>query len=438
MLIGFTLRNFRSFLNKQSFAFAASPDRAHETTHCMRTGMKSVPRLSKSAIIFGPNGSGKTNFVIALQTLRDLVLHSTAYSELQFAELHTPFQLGPSAYSPTEFEIDVLVEKVRYRYSVSYSAHRICFERLLVYRTGKAQRWFERGYDESTRTENWAPFSPNFNGPREMWRKATRSKALFLTTAAQLNSEQLKPVFHWFEHCLEIITPSETADVARIATGIQDPQFKGRVLRLLRTVGIKVDDVRIADQDASAVEPGGVRPSMTHTPHLNSRPQMEFLYSREGWPPVWLESEYEAAGIHRLFGLIGPLLSAIENGKLMVVDEFDANLHPLVARFLIKFINDPSVSNHGAQLLLVSHNTTLMDLEILRRDEIWLTELDLSHATNLSTVLRSSPRKHEHIAKGYLRGRYGAIPAIEPDLYALASKITDNEALRRGRAKFAP
>jgi hypothetical protein len=437
MLIGFTLRNFRSFLNEQSFAFAASPDRAHETTHCMRTGMKSVPRLSKSAIIFGPNGSGKTNFVIALKTMRDLVLHSTAYSELQFAELHTPFQFGPSGYGPTEFKMDILVENVRYRYSVSYNANRICSERLLVYRTGKAQRWFERSYDESSRAEYWAPFSPNFNGPREMWRKATRSRALFLTTAAQLNSGQLQPVFHWFEHCMEIIMPSDTSDVARIAAGIQDPEFKVRVLRLLHTVGIKVDDVRISDQDASAADPSGGRSSlMTHTPHANSRAQVEFLYSLEGWPPVWLESEYEAAGIHRLFGLIGPLLSAIENGKLMVVDEFDTNLHPLVARFLIKFVNDPSVSYQGAQLLLVSHNTTLMDLDMLRRDEIWLTELDASHATKLSTVLRSSPRKHEQIAKGYLRGRYGAVPAIEPDMYTLALTLTNNEVASRGRTKF--
>jgi hypothetical protein len=438
MLIGFSIRNFRSFLSRQSFGFAASPDRAHESTHCMRTGMKSVPRLSKSAIIFGANGSGKTNFVIALQALRDLVLHSTAYSEHQFAELYTPFQFGPSAYSPTEFEIDILVEKVRYRYSVSFNAQRICSERLLVYRTGKAQRWFERSYDEVSRTEQWAPFSPNFNGPREMWRKATRTKALFLTTAAQLNSAQLKPLAHWFEHCLEIIMPGDALDVARIATSLQDPEFKGKALRLLHSVGIKVDDVRVADQEASSQEQSAARSSsMTHAPHLAGRLQVEFLYSCEGWPPVWLESEYEAAGIHRLFGLLGPLLEAIEKGKLMVVDEFDANLHPLVARFLINFINDPQVSDHGAQLLLVSHNTTLMDLEMLRRDEIWLTETDVSHATILSTVLRSSPRKHEQIAKGYLRGRYGGVPAIEPEIYTMPLHGTDDPAVRRGRAKFA-
>ncbi len=436
MLIGFSVRNFRSFLDEQSFVFAASPDRTHESTHCVRTGMKSVPRLSKSAIIFGPNGSGKTNFVTALQTLRELVLYSTAYSDAQFAELHTPFQFGPSAFSATGFQIDLLIDKVRYRYSMSYNAQRICSERLLVYKTGKAQRWFERRYDDASHTENWTAFSPNFNGPREMWRKATRSKALFLTTSAQLNSEQMKPVAYWFEHCLDIISPSDTADLARVAVSIQDAAFKGRVLRLLRTVGIKVDDVRIAESDVSAPDAtGGRAMPLMHAPHSNSRPQLEFLYSSEGWPPVWLESEYEAAGTHRLFGLIGPLLSGIETGKLLVIDDFDANLHPLIARFLVRFVNDPTISQNGAQLLLVSHNTTLMDLDMLRRDEIWLTELNESHATQLSTVLRSSPRKHEHIAKGYLRGRYGAIPTIQPDIYTLTANAAGSD-VRRGREKY--
>jgi uncharacterized protein len=439
MLIGFSLQNFRSYLSEQSFSYSTSADRTHETTHCVRTGMKSVPRLSKAAIIFGPNGSGKTNFIIALETLRDLVLHSTAYSDVQFAQRHTPFQFGPSAHKPTRFEIDLLLEGVRYRYTVAFDARQVWMERLLVYRTGKSQRWFERSFNEAIGMEDWSPFSPNFNGPREMWRKATRSRALFLTTAVQLNSEQLKPLFHWFEHCLEIIFPSDTADMTRMATRIQDPAFKTRVLRLLRSVDINVDDVRIADQDLSSPEPGAARaPAAGHVPHANGRTQVEFLYAHQGWPPVWLESEYEAAGTHRLFGLFGPLLATIEQGKLLVIDEFDANLHPVVARFLIQYLNDPLISNRGAQLLLVSHNTTLMDLDMLRRDEIWLTELDASHASNLSTVLRSSPRKHEQIAKGYLRGRYGAIPAIHPDSIPVSSLNGKSlKSTKRAQAKLA-
>jgi uncharacterized protein len=411
MLIGFRFQNFRSFLAEQSFSFSTSSDRTHESTHLIKTGMKAVPRISKAAIVFGPNASGKTNLLIALATFRDLILHSSGYSDSQFSERHTPFRFGPSMTQPTEFEIDVLLDRVRYRYAISYDSQRIRFERLLVYRTGKSQRWFERRFDETTRKDAWAPFSPNFNGPREMWRKATRPKALFLTTAAQLNSEQLAPLLDWVEHRLEILFPGDMTDVNRIAMRIQDETFKTRVLELLSAVDIHVDDVRFAEQDPSRADPappagaGFLRRGSAHR-------SIEFLHARDGLVPMWLDSVFEAAGTRRLIGLFGPLLQAAENGKLLLIDEFDASLHPLVARFLIRLINDPRVSSKGAQLLLTSHNTTLMDLEILRRDEIWLVQLDDKHASNLLPLLRSSPRKHELIAKNYLKGRYGAVPLI--------------------------
>jgi hypothetical protein len=411
MLIGFRFQNFRSFLAEQSFSFSTSSDRTHESTHLIKTGMKAVPRISKAAIVFGPNASGKTNLLIALATFRDLILHSSGYSDSQFSERHTPFRFGPSMTQATEFEIDVLLDRVRYRYAISYDSQRIRFERLLVYRTGKSQRWFERRFDEATRKDAWAPFSPNFNGPREMWRKATRPKALFLTTAAQLNSEQLAPLLDWVEHRLEILLPGDMTDVNRIAMRIQDETFKTRVLELLSAVDIHVDDVRFAEQDPSRADPappagcGFLRRGSAHR-------SIEFLHARGGLVPMWLDSVFEAAGTQRLIGLFGPLLQAAENGKLLLIDEFDASLHPLVARFLIRLINDPRVSSKGAQLLLTSHNTTLMDLDILRRDEIWLVQLDDKHASNLLPLLRSSPRKHELIAKNYLKGRYGAVPLI--------------------------
>ena len=413
MLIGFRFQNFRSFLAEQAFSFSTSSDRTHASTHLMETGMKAVPRISKTAIVFGPNASGKTNLLVALATFRDLILHSNAYSDSQFAERYTPFRFGPSMTQATEFGIDVLLDHVRYRYAISYDAQRIRSERLLVYRTGKSQRWFERGFDETTQREAWAPFSPSFNGPREMWRKATRPKALFLTTAAQLNSEQLAPLVHWVEHRLEILFPGDMSDVNRIASRLQNEAFKTRVLGLLSAVDIHVDDMRVAEQDPARVEPAGP-PAAVFQRQGSAHRSIEFLYARDGLVPMWLDSVFEAAGTQRLIGLFGPLLQAVENGKLLLIDEFDASLHPLVARFLIRLVNDPTVSHHGAQLLLTSHNTTLMDLDILRRDEIWLVQLDHKHASSLLPLLRSSPRKHELIAKNYLKGRYGAVPFIRP------------------------
>ncbi len=408
MLIGFKLKNFRSFLGEQIFSFATSSDRTYESTHCVRTGMKTVPRLAKSAALFGANASGKTNLFVALATLRDLILHSTGYSAAQLKERYTPFQFGPSARRSTEFEIDVLLEGTRYRYSMAYDADRVLYERLLVYRTGKAQRWFERHFDRDAQRDDWAPFSPHFHGPREMWRKATRAKALFLTAAAQLNSEQLAPLVSWVEHSLEIVFPADLSDGNRVAAQLQNEDFKHKIVSLFRAVDMPITDVRITDPDA------------THgyfAPHTGtSSPPIEFLYTRDPWTPVWLNACFEASGTHRLFALLGPLLTAMERGKLLVIDEFDRNLHPLIARFLIRLMNDPAVSKHNAQLLAISHNNTLMDLDILRRDQIWLVQLGPERASSLSPLSRSDTGKRDSIAKSYLRGRYGAVPLIQSDV----------------------
>jgi hypothetical protein len=422
MLIGFKLRNFRSFLDEQSLSYVTSHDRTHESTHCIATGIKAVPRLSRSAVIFGPNASGKTNLLAGLSTLRDLVLNSTSLTDSRFAARYTPFQFGPSRALPTEFEIDILYDHIRYRYAISYNAQRIMSERLLVYRTGKSQRWFERRVNTADQTEVWETFSPSFHGPREVWRKATRPKALFLTTAAQLNSELLSPLFYWFEHCLAIVFPRDIADLSNVSKLVEDPNFKARALQLLHSADIRIDDLRVAEREYASADSSATKNAQnTNVSRIGSRALIEFLHSQRGSYPVWLDAAYEAAGAHRVLGLLGPLFGTIDNGKLLAIDEFDTSLHPLLARFLIQFINFSAGPARSAQLLLTSHNTTLMDLDILRRDEIWLIELDDVNASVLSPLLRSSPRKHEMIAKGYLRGRYGAVPNIEADLGALAA-----------------
>ena len=417
MLIGFKFANFRSFLTEQTFSFLTSSDPMHESTHLMQTGMRAVPRVSKAAIVFGPNASGKTNLLIALATFRDLMLYSADYSSSQLRERYTPFRFGGAASRPTEFEIDLWLDHVRYRYSMAYDAERVLAERLLVYRTGKSQRWFDRRFDPASQQAEWAPFSPNFHGPREMWRKSTRPTALFMTTAARLKSAQLAPLLNWVEHCMEILLPADIADLSRFAVRIQDVNFKARVLEVLRATDIQVADIRIARQEippASRPAPAQAasRSLAGSSKQIAMRSSIEVRYARPGSAPVWLDSVFEAAGTHRLMGLMVPFLEAIEHGKLLLIDEFDTSLHPLVARFLVQLINDPAVSNHGAQLLLTSHNTTLMDLDFLRRDEIWLVRLNENQTSSLSPLLRSSPRKHELIAKNYLKGRYGAVPII--------------------------
>ena len=180
MIIGFSVRNFRSFLTEQSLSFKASSDDSHEATHCVATHIGAVPRLTRTAAIFGPNGSGKSNLLLALRTMREIVLHSPSYGETELSDYYAPFHSGASRGSPTTFSIDLLLERTRYRYGFSYDATRIVGEQLWVYGSHKSQRWFGRQFDPVMGTEAWMPFSSKFCGPREMWRKSTKPQSLFM------------------------------------------------------------------------------------------------------------------------------------------------------------------------------------------------------------------------------------------------------------------
>jgi uncharacterized protein len=406
MLVSFRVGNYRSFLDDQELSFVTSADHAHERTHCIRTGVRAVPRLSRASLVFGPNAGGKSNLISALSTLRELVLNCSSFSDGQFAERYTPFRFDSWPERPTEFEIEVLRDRLRYRYLVAYDAQRVVRERLLVYRTGKSQRWFERHYDPLTRTEEWAPFSPNLTGPREMWRKATRHRALFLTTAAQLDSELIRPLFEWFEDCVEIVAPGEIAGLGRVATDILDPDLKARMLSLVRAADIPIEDFRVVDRESR--QPSGVA-------RVEAPPLVEFLHSHHDKPAVWLPGALESDGTRRLLSLLGPLLRTMDTDRVLVVDDFDSGLHPLLSRFLVQLLYYPSPAGRHSQLLLTSHNTNLMDLDMLRRDEIWFVELDDQRSSMLRPLLRSSPRKTERVMKAYLRGRYGAIPNIQQE-----------------------
>ena len=358
-----------------------------------------VLRPDKAAVIFGPNGSGKSNFINAMSVMRDLVLHSTSLTSAEFAARHTPFRFGLSDGHPTEFSIDVLLGTTRYLYSFAYNHEHICSERLMVYCTGKSQRWFERSIDGVTRDETWAPFSQKFNGPRAMWRSATRAESLFLTAAAGLNSSQLEPLFRWFEQGMQFVLPSDPLKFTGIGQSMQNSQYKGRLLGFLQSAGIRVHDVRACGPQSAGIE---------------------VSHARENRSPVWTNLADESAGTQRLVSLFAPLSAAVERRQLLLADEFDLGLHPLVARYLIGLINGSDAPPQGAQMVLTSQNTSLMDMQILRRDEIWLMEQNASGASELVRVWRARipPRKGELIGRRYLCGRYGAIPHISTRSHA--------------------
>jgi hypothetical protein len=370
MIIEFCVSNFRSFSREQRLSFHVADDAFRE------------PRVNKTAVVFGPEGSGKTNLLHALSTMRDLVLSARSFSEADLSSRYAPFPSASAGTGVTEFAIELVLSGLRYRYAFTYDVRRILSEHLRVFESDKSTRWFLRRYDSAADGETWMPFAASFSGDRDTWQAATTAQSLFLTTAAHLGAEQFKPLLDWFEHRLVVLFSSQAANVGRLATRLRDNGFKQGVLGILRSIDKSVTDVRVAPLPAPKL-PGAPVP-----------PIIEFLYVKEPSPPAWLDSRHESAGALWLILAVLPLVDG-EPDTLVAIDDFDEHVHPEVARFLIQLINDPRVAR-PVQVLLVSRNTELMDLELLRPHELWLMESDDQSASRLKALFKTAPPRDQH------------------------------------------
>jgi AAA15 family ATPase/GTPase len=415
MIIDFSAANFRSFRDCATLSFVASTDKSNLDTHCIPSEGPDASWINRGAAIYGGNASGKSNLIFALATMHTMVLNSLAFTEAQFAEQYTPFLLDPvTAAQPTDFEVNLRLSGVRYKYGFSYDAHRIRSESLTVYKTGRGQNWFDREWNHETGIDDWTTFSTHFTGARETWRKATRPQALFLTTAVQLNSELLKPIYNWFNQNLVMINAQVLPGMINTTLQrINEPGFKDRVLKVLQAADIHVVDIQVEMKPGQQFnlihEPGkplSIRAADAEIPHVT------FGHAMEDGSVRYFDRRFESAGTQMLLGIIAPVLDTLEKGKLLVIDDADASFHPLVTRFIVGLFHDPEVATSDCQFWITTHDVSLLDTDIMRRDQYWFVEKDEKQASVLIPLTDFSPRKNEALERGYLRGRYGGVPFI--------------------------
>lgn len=423
MLVDFRVTNFRSIRSEQCLSFVASPDKTHAQTHCVETGRTDVTRLLRSAVVYGANASGKSNLIHALTTMQMLVLHSSHLLQSQFSECYTPFLLDQnSRQHPTEFEVTVVIDDLRYQYGFRYDASRIVGEWLLVYRGNKAQRWFEYHYNPETDANEWQPFSIYFKGEkkgqRDLWKLNTGQRVLFLTQAAQSNSAQLKPLFDWFVNDLVVLPARAEFNLAPTLQRLGDPYYKDWVLRLMNAADIHITDIKVQSRKGQQIEftfePGKTPEFVAMDSEI---PDVEFCHETSHGTQQWFDRRYESYGTLRLLGYAAPLLQALEQGKLLVIDEFDTSLHPLLTRYILKLMHSPHLLSKGAQLWMTTHDTSLLDPMLVRRDQVWFVEKKQDQSTELYALTEFSPRKQEAIERGYLQGKYGAVPFLSNFLF---------------------
>jgi len=412
MLLEFRIRNYRSIRDEIVISFIASKDKKLADTHLVSTGIKSLPHVVRSAVVYGPNASGKSTLLHALHYMRAVVAESATIMQPGQPYNVQPFRLDTAYTSqPTEFEITFLLGGVRHQYGFRLTSERIVDEWLLVYRASKPQQWFSRHYDEKTQSSVYE-FSTHLTGPRKLWQETTRPNALFLSTAAQLNSELLGPIFRWLVEQPVYFGAGLSPHPDSTTELLQTELGKRAVRDFLTSADISISDV------VSVSRPGFYQQIMFGPEgSKSSREEREllmpqFVHKTEHGSASF-ELHEESQGTQRLYALAAPVLDVLKYGRLLIVDELDSSLHPLLVRRLVQMFHSPEFNPHGAQLLFTTHDTSLLDRTVFRRDQIWFTEKDRDQATRLYPLSDFSPRETEAWEKGYLIGRYGAVPFFD-------------------------
>jgi len=418
MLIEFQITNFRSINETQTLSLVAGSGKELVSENTFESGLPGFRRLLRSAVVYGSNAAGKTNLLRALQFMQAMVKTSATLSQAGGRIAHAPFKLSKATKNqPSEFEVAFADpdDGVRYEYGFSVDAERFYKEWLIAYPHGRPQNWFERTYRAAKKKYEWH-FSTKLKGSPRVWRDATRDNALFLSTAIQLNSEQLRPVFQWFDKKLVVIgMGGSLLNPALTLQLLEQPDGKQRLLQFAHAADLGIDDLSLRREPMApvlVVEGNVVREPLPATQVATVARVTSIHKAIDGGEPVPLDIGEESSGTQILFQSAGAWLNVLKNGEVLLYDELDTSLHPLMTRFLIRLFHGANTNPKNAQLVFTTHDTSLLDADIFRRDQVWFIEKDKKSASKLYPLSDFSPRKDEALERGYLRGRYGALPFI--------------------------
>ena len=384
MLVQFTIENHRSIKNSSVVSFAASKDKSLEG--CLLP-MDSKKSLLPAIAVYGANAAGKSNVLHAMMTMREMVVGEAArISKGQ----KLPWEPFGGTKEPTAFESVFLYQGIRYAYGFSFDAKKIYAEYLYHWPNGREALIFSRENGDYE-------FRENVNEQMTLSNRTPENK-LYLVSSNDWNLPQTENAYKWFLEKLTFLMDEEQTNSETVAQILDGDDKKARILKELLLADLGISDVIIKNLTDKTL--------LISTTH-------RIIHEDGSTEYFQLLMDQESAGTQRFFSRIGGWLQALENGALLVVDEIEDSLHPLLTKRLIEMVQDRKINTNGAQILFTTHDCLLLDLKFFRRDQIWFAEKDdKTCATEVYSLASFSPRKGENVRKGYLQGRFGAIPFV--------------------------
>lgn len=451
MLVEFRVKNFMSFRDEAVLSMVASRDKQLEETHVVTMNVPKPLRVLRSAVLMGPNASGKSNLLKAIAALVDAVLAADLVADQGRRLPLVPFKFSDSGPSnPTEFELTLALEPELYKYRLRAVPDRILFEELEVSRGARPSVIFSRtsvpGAPDSV---HWARAETTVGNQAVKLMNATSP---LLLGASFMGVKGAKRVIEWFKKCKAIHpSPHQGGELSFTVSWAKREKSALEVLgKWLVLSDTGLDGVELHERKGdplNALRPGSIRESLelpvVRSEEVDGGAAMVvpvLLHRGEaGAGPYPLDPLEESSGTIKFLALAGPLIWALKKGGCILADELDARLHPHLRRAILALFHNPAVNVTGAQILFSSHDVTLLDAvpepaksagdrkedspRQIRRDQVWFTRKEDDGATSLYSLWEYKPRKRESLRRAYLMGLYGAVPFLEPLEEATASRL---------------
>lgn len=414
MLIQFSVKNFMSFKDKQVFSMEAG------------TGDENIEniinvdeRILKSTALYGANASGKTNLIKAFSAAIMMIRLSNNRQPGEKLMQMEPFAFDDTTkIEPCEFEFIFYANNNKYVYGFKADKDKVYEEYLYQYFSAKATRIFERT------NCNEYKFLQVDEGKLNSIKDQNLDNKLFLATATTWNYEKTKAPYLWFAQLIDTYSGGMLLNDFVLESYNKDEsmELKKFTLKLLEEADIIIKDfnVDVVEHELdnnmamfikSLNIPAQFAPQKQRD--VNIVMTHEVIDDNNNKKEYSINYNNESSGTQILFSMAPILKQVFENGKIIIIDELERSLHPSLVEMIIKFFHNPEINKGNAQLIFNTHDTNLLSLDLFRRDQIWFAEKDPKKgATELYPLDDFSVRKTENIQKGYLNGRYGAIPFV--------------------------
>lgn len=418
MLLQFSVNNFKSIKDTVTFSMATS---SKDTNNAFQIRKY---ELLNSAILYGANASGKSNFLRAMAFMGRLVLNKDKIIQSADTLPHYPFKLSTETEnSSSTFEIVFFIDEIKYRYGFEVDESTVYTEWLFADEKGKEAKLFYREVGEEEYVnpifkEGFVFFD------KKNFKISISKNQLFLWKCDQNDGEISKNILFWFNRFNFIDGMDHQGYIDYTMKQMKNEAFRNEMLALVKTADIGIEDIALEEEDLpdSIIDKLPFSEEMKQEmsdkgafkiKSLNTLHKKYDENNNEVGNAIFELDDEESKGTRKFFKMSAPILNTLKEGKILMIDELDASLHPMMTRHLIKLFHDKNINTKNAQLIFATHDTNLLSNTLFRRDQIWLTEKDQYGATDMYSLAQfKNVRPKEDFEKQYLQGKYGAVPYL--------------------------